>query len=68
MVYYFRMTHLGKKIKGKFDKSEEKATHSTTHSLTIAENVKFVDELVKIMARFGDRRQVSLKQDIIVLL
>jgi len=39
-------------IKQEMDNSEEQASHSTTHSLTIAQDVEFVDELVKIMARF----------------
>ena len=50
------------------DNSEKQATHSTTHSLAIAQNVEFVDELVKIVARFCDRRQIGLKQYIVVLL
>ena len=51
------------------DISEEETAHSASHyALTITEYVEFGDELVKVVASFGNGCQISLQQNIIVLL
>lgn len=48
--------------------SEKKSTHATAHSLTIAQNVEFGDELMQVVTGLSKGSQVGLKKYIVVLL
>ena len=48
--------------------SKEQTSHSTTHTLTIVQNVKFVNKLMEVVAGFGNGRQICLQKHVVVLL
>jgi hypothetical protein len=46
---------------------EEQATHTTTHSLAIVQNVELVDQLVHIVTALGQRAQIDDQSHLVAL-
>lgn len=44
---------------------EKDASHTSAHSLSIVENVKLVDQIIHIVAAFGQNAQISNQTDVV---